>query len=112
MADQERVALPQAQLFTGCLPETQVDIQTTAMPQSFVMNHCVNLMSPAFTCLDRKLDCTCITEGIFLIVKSDHVFLPRCHIKSEEFSRQGKFNIIKTSRCPEIAASAALSRLS
>lgn len=102
---------PSAQLFTGC-PETQADIQTTAVPQRFLMNHCVNLLSPVFTCLGRKLDCTCITEGIFLIVKSDHVFLPRCHRKPEEFSWQGKFNVIKTPRCTEKAAPTALSRLS
>lgn len=86
MADKERVASPLGTALHRLSPRDTVDIQTTAVPQSFVMNHCVNLLSPMFACLGRKLDCTCITEGIFLIVKSDRVFLPRCHIKPEEFS--------------------------
>lgn len=72
----------------------------------------VNFVSQMFTCLGKKLDCTCIAERIFLIVKSDHVFLPHCHIKPEGFRWQGRFSIIENPRCTEKAASTALSKLS
>lgn len=110
-ADKERVASPLGTALHRLSPW-----DTSGHPDHCGATFCHESLckssEPNVTCLGRKLDCTCITEGIFLIVKSDHVFLPSCHIEPEEFSWQGKFNVIKTPRCAEKAAPTALSRLS
>lgn len=58
----------------------------------------LNLITHMFNHPGNKLDCTCIAERISLTVKSDHVFLPQCNTKPEEFSWQGRFSIIKKSQ--------------